>query len=301
MNNNRLAYLLLILTALFWAGNAIAGKLALGHISPMLLTAGRWLFAAAIMIAIGWRHLATDWPLIRRHWVLLTLLGAFGFTVFNVSFYTAFFYTTAINVSVEQAGMPMLIFLLNFLVFRHSATRFQVIGLAMTIIGIVLTATHGELSRILTLDLNVGDAIMLGACVVYAGYSVALRSKPAIHWMSMMIALTVSAFLTAVPFAAWEIASDNAIYPDLRGWLILLYVLIGPSLLSQAMFIRGVELIGANRAGLFINLVPIFGTIMAIVLLGEAFHAYHAIALALVFGGIWLAEKQNAASQGQVR
>lgn len=291
------AYALLMLTALFWGGNAVAGKLAVGHISPMVLTSGRWLLAFAVMATIGWRRFQADWPLVRDNWVLLSLLGVFGFTVFNVAFYIAFYYTTAINVSVEQAGMPMLIFLLNFLLFRKAATWAQIVGLAMSVIGILLTATHGEPARLLELDLNAGDAIMLVACLVYAGYAVALRFKPPIHWQTMMIALTGSAFLISIPFTIAEHLHGSIIWPDTRGWLILLYVVIGPSLLAQIFFIRGVELIGANRAGLFINMVPITGTLLSILILREQFHLYHAIALALVFGGIWLAERRGVSPQ----
>ena len=207
MNKRRMqrqAYLLLLLTTLFWGGNAIAGKLAVGHISPMVLTrcAGRWLLA--FMLAIGWRRFSADWSVIRQHWLLLSALGVFGFTVFNVALYSALTFTTAINVSIEQAGMPMLIFLLNFLFFRLKASWAQIVGLVMSIGGILLTASHGEPARLLALDLNFGDAIMLSACIVYSAYTVALRFKPAIHWQSLMIVLTGSAFVTAIPLTIAE-------------------------------------------------------------------------------------------------
>ncbi|MBX3597516.1 MAG: DMT family transporter [Rhizobiaceae bacterium] len=131
---------------------------------------------------------------------------------------------------------------------------------------------------------------MLVSSVVYSGYTIALRFKPQLHWVSLMIALTGSAFITSLPFAAGEFAMGYGQLPDTKGWLILLYVLIFPSLLAQILYIRGVEMIGANRAGLFINLVPIFGTLLSIILLGEDFYIYHAIALAMVFGGIAMAE-----------
>lgn len=284
------AYIYLLLTTLFWGGNSIAGKLAVGHISPMLLTAGRWGLAFLLILIIGWKSVKADWAVMRKHWLLLTLLGTFGFTIFNVALYTALTLTTAINVSIEQAGIPMLIFLLNFLFFRLKASGGQIIGLCLTLLGVALTASHGTLTRLLSLDLNHGDAIMLASILVYSGYTVALRFKPNIHWHSLMVALTGSAFLTSLPFVAAEFSIGSGIVRDLQGWTILLYVLIFPSLLAQVLYIKGVELIGANRAGLFINLVPIFGTLLSIILLGEEFHLYHAIALALVFGGIALAE-----------
>ncbi len=288
---NRKAYLLLTATTLFWGGNAVAGKLAVGHISPMLLTSARWIVALAIIGAVGWRRLAEDWHLVRRHIVLLSLLGTFGFTLFNVFFYTALLYTSAINVSIEQAAMPMLIFLFSFLAFRSRVAPGQFAGLFLSITGIALTASHGEFTRLLELDVNVGDALMLVGLLVYAGYSVALRYRPAMHWQSLMIVLCASAFATSVPFAIAEAWLGTAIMPDAIGWAVLAYVVIFPSILSQAFYIQGVHLIGANRAGLFFNLVPIFGTLLSIVILGEDFHLYHAFALALVFGGIWLAER----------
>ena len=288
---NRKAYLLLLLTTLFWGGNAIAGKLAVGHISPMLLTSGRWALALAIIGAIGWRQFAADWHLVRRNLPLLCLLGAIGFTLFNVALYSALIYTSAINVSVEQAGIAMLIFLFNFLFFRTQVSGLQMVGLLLSVIGIVLTASHGEPARLLELDVNFGDALMIIALIVYSAYTVLLRRKPPIAWQSMMIILCASAVVSSLPFTIAEFALGSGILPDMQGWLILAYVVIFPSILSQIFYIRGVELIGGNRAGLFINLVPIFGTLLSILILGEEFHAYHAFALALVFGGIWLAER----------
>jgi drug/metabolite transporter (DMT)-like permease len=149
---------------------------------------------------------------------------------------------------------------------------------------------------LLELDVNLGDAIMLLGSIVYAAYTVALRFRPSIHWQSLMIVLSFSGFITALPFVFLEMSLGSTFAPDLQGWMVLGYVVAFPSLLSQVFYIRGVEQIGANRAGLFINMVPIFGTLLSIVLLGETFYAYHAIALALVFGGIWLAESRSASA-----
>ncbi len=287
---HRQAYILLILTMLFWGGNAIAGKLALGHISPMLLTAARWGIAAAILVYLGRKRIAADWPAIRARLPFLMSLGFFGFTIFNVALYSALKYTSAINASIEQAGMPMLIFIVNFLLFGLRASAGQIIGFLLSIVGVAFTASHGAPLRLLQLEINFGDALMLVGVIVYSGYTVALRQKPDVHWQSLMIVLTGSAFVTTLPFVAAEFAYGAGILPDSQGWAIIGYTAIFPSVLSQVFYIRGVELIGANRAGLFINLVPIFGTLLSIIVLGEDFRAYHAIAMALVFGGIWLAE-----------
>ena len=286
----RNAYVLLVLTALFWGGNAVAGKLAVGHVSPMALTTLRWVFGLAMLLAIGWHQFVRDWPVARLRLPFLFLLGSLGFTAFNASLYSALTMTSAINVSIEQAAIPMIIFLINFLMFSQRATRLQLLGLALSVIGVALTASHGDLRRLAELDVNLGDALMIAAVIVYAGYTVALRFKPAIHWQSLMIILAGSALVSSLPFLAWEMQAGSFIFPDLRGWLVVAYTALFPSVLSQIFYIRGVEMIGANRAGLFINAVPIFGTLLSILILGEAFHLYHAVAMAMVLGGIWMAE-----------
>lgn len=287
---DRNAYVLLLLTTLFWGGNAVAGKLAVGHISPMLLTTLRWGLACVMLAAFGWPRLKADWAVIRKRLGYLTLLSSAGFTAFNLSLYSALLYTSAINVSIEQAGMPMLIFLANFILFHLRVSWAQIVGFVVSLAGVVLTAAHGEPARLLDLDVNFGDALMLIALVVYSGYTVALRFRPAVHWQSLMIVMCGAAAITSLPFSVGEYLYGAAILPDARGWAVVGFTALFPSILSQVFYIRGVELIGANRAGLFMNLVPIFGTLLSIVLLGEAFHAYHAVAMAMVLGGIAMAE-----------
>lgn len=187
----------------------------------------------------------------------------------------------------------MLIFLANFLVFGLSITRPQILGLVASSAGILLVASHGEPARILALEFNVGDAIQIAGGVAYAGYAVALRKKPALHWESLMIAMSAGALLASIPFTIAEIALGAVVYPDLTGWGVIFFTAIFPSVIAQAFFVKGVELIGANRAGLFINLVPIFGTLLSVLIVGESLRPYHGIAMALVFGGIWLAETKG--------
>ncbi|MER8396642.1 DMT family transporter [Mesorhizobium sp. M1348] len=287
---HRAAYLFLLFTTLLWGGNSVAGKLAVGHISPMTLVFLRWLLAVLILLPIGWGTLRQDWPVVRRHWLLLGGLGACGFAFFNTIFYTALNYTTAINVSIEQAAIPIVIIIANFVFFRLRVNGVQVIGVVLTIAGVAVTASHGDPRQLLRLDLNFGDAIMLVAVLCYSFYSVGLRLKPVIRWQSLMLALSVAALITSLPFFLWEIAAGKVIVPDTRGWAVAFYTAIGASVMSQIFYIRGNELIGANRAGLFINLVPIFGTLLSVLIVGETFQLYQALALALVLGGISLAE-----------
>lgn len=287
---HRRAYLFLLLTTLLWGGNSVAGKLAVGHVSPMTLVFLRWVLAVAILLPIGWRTIREDWPVVRKYWFVLAALGASGFTLFNTIFYTALNYTTAINVSIEQAAMPVLIIIANFFFFRLRVSWAQIAGVVLTIFGVILTACHGDPRRLLTLELNFGDAIMLVAVVLYSGYSVGLRLKPVMRWQSLMLSLAIAALITSLPFFMWEVAAGKVIVPDISGWVVIVYTAIGASVISQITYIRGNELIGANRAGLFINLVPIFGTLLSVLIVGETFQLYQALALVLVLGGISLAE-----------
>ncbi len=198
------AYLFLLTTALIWGGNAVAGKMAVGHVSPFLMTLIRWVIAFGLIITISVPQLRQDWPAIRRNWLYLLLMGATGFTGFNALLYTALHYTSAINAVIEQAGMPFVIFVANFFIFRMRATGGQVVGFLLTLSGIALTAANGDLQTLLSLKLNFGDLLMLFAVLVYAAYTVGLRFKPELHWKSMMAATAGGAMIAAIPLGVYE-------------------------------------------------------------------------------------------------
>jgi drug/metabolite transporter (DMT)-like permease len=284
-------FFILIIVACLWAGNAIAGKFAVGHVSPMMLTLMRWLFATIFLAPFAISDVRRQWSVVRAHLPMLFMLGALGFTGFNALFYWALNYTSAINVTIEQSAMPLVVFLGNFILFKLIPSRLQLLGFTLTLCGVVITICHGNLASLLQLDFNRGDALMILATLLYGGYTVALKYKPPLHWRAMMLVLAVSALLTAIPLALQEYRSGNMLLPDSRGFAVILYIAIFPSLIAQSLYMRGVEMIGGNRANLFINLVPVFGSVLAVVLLGEVFHSYHIIALALVVGGILLAER----------
>ena len=287
------AYLLLILTTLFWGGNAIAGRIAVGEISPMVLTCLRWVVVVAVMVPTTGRQLRAEWPVLRRHLPYIAGMGAFGFTAFNALFYAAAHHTTAVNLTIFQGSIPVLVLLGTVLFFRARILPLQILGMAVTIAGVVLVSVKGDLEILRTLALNIGDVWMLVACLFYAGYTLGLRRRPAVTGLVFFTALAVVAFLTSLPPLAYEMATGTLQWPTPMGWAVLLYVALLPSLLSQIFYIRGVELIGPARAGLFVNLVPVFGALLAVVLLGEPFAFYHALGLALVLGGIWLAERRR--------
>ncbi|SSC70030.1 unnamed protein product [Ciceribacter sp. T2.26MG-112.2] len=266
------------------------GKLAVGHVSPMVLNFSRWSIALIIICSISVPQLKKDWPELKRHWLLLLGYGAIGYTAFNGFLYTALKYTSAVNGAIEQGGIPVLIFILNFLLFRIPVSAVQILGFAISFVGVALTATRGDLDVLLSLALNFGDALLLLAVAAYAIYTIALRWKPAIHWKSLMAASALGGALTGLPLVLWEEANGTMILPDLAGMGMIAYAALFPSLISQVFYVLGVEGIGANRAGLFINLVPVFGTLLSLAVIGEALQPLHLIALSLVLGGIAIAE-----------
>ncbi len=291
-NPARLAYILLVLTTLFWGGNSVAGKMAVGEISPMLLTLARWVIAALLLAPFALTELRNDWPVIRKHWPLLVFYGAVGFTLFNVLLYAALTKTSAVNASIMQAAIPASVYLLNFAIFRIRVTRWQIIGFLVTLAGVAVVSTHRQIARLAALDLNGGDAMVLAAVVIYALYTICLRFKPLMDWKSLITILAVIAALSSLPFVWWEWKSGAMIVPTGTGLWVALYAGIFPSIVSQIFYIRGVELIGANRAGIFTNLIPIFGTALAVLILAEPLEGFHLVALLLVIAGIWLAERK---------
>jgi len=285
------AYILLSLATLLWGGNAVAGKLASSDWQPFTITSIRWLLAAVLLLPFALPHLKRDLPLLKSHWKILVALGAFGMALFNLMMYLALNYTTAINVSIEQASMPVMIMLANFVLFSQRNSSLQIIGLSCSIIGVLVTTTGGKPWLFFIEGLNLGDAIMMLACVFYAAYTIGLRWRPKVHWLTFMWMIAISAFAMTIPFLVWEIKQQPFSLPPLSGWLVMVYIIIFPTIVSQICYARGVELIGGNRAGQFINLVPIFGSILAILILSERFYWFHAVGLVMVVGGIWLAEK----------
>jgi len=288
-------YLILALTTLFWGGNVVAGKAAIGHVDPYTLITLRWVGAFLAILPFALAPIRRDWPVLREKWWLYLFYGAVGFTTFNVLVYVAAYFTSGVNNALDQVAINILVMLGNFVLFRTRVRAMQLVGVAITIVGVAVTATHGNLLRILSLDVNFGDALVLLACVAYAAYSIALRWRPTTHWMSFLVASFAGAIVGALVFQATLGGGFGALaaaIPTITplGWLIVLYTILLPSLVSQVLYVRGVELIGANRASLFINLIPLWGAIGSVLILGEVLEPYHFVAGALIVTGIVLAE-----------
>ena len=291
--------LMLTLTALFWAGNSVAGRLAVGHVSPLLLVFLRWVLVLAVMWPLYGRQVREHWPEIRPQLFRFVLMAMLGLTGFNALYYVAAHTTTAVNIGILQGSVPVIVLVAAFLTHGSRATFVQIAGVLVTALGVIVVATQGMPLAILHIDLNRGDLIILAACVLYALYTVALRDRPRMSGAAFFTLLVLISAVTSVPLVLAEAYVSGFSMPTWQGWLVTLYVAIFPSCLAQLLFLRGVDLVGPSRAGVFVNLVPVFTAMLAVVLIAEPFALFHAVALALVIGGIWLAERGRAGLGGK--
>ncbi len=288
-------YLLLVLCNLFWGFNVIAGKLAVGNIDPYSLMVLRWGGALLALLPFAITPLRRDWSTIRARWGIYLFYGAVGYATFNVLLYIAAYHTSGINMGLDQVTINIFVMAINFALFRTRVRALQLVGVALTIVGVGLTASHGDLARILALDVNFGDLLVILACIAYAVYSVALRWRPQTNWVSFLAVTFLFAALASLVFAATTGGGLDTLARSIAGitplgWLVAAYTVAFPSLISQLFYVRGVELIGANRASLFINLIPLFGAVGSVLILGESLEAFHLVAGALIVAGIVLAE-----------
>jgi drug/metabolite transporter (DMT)-like permease len=277
-------YLLLTLTSLFWSGNVVVGRFVAGHIPPITLSVIRWAGAVLILLPFAARYLARDWPVIRGHAGLLALLALTGFSAYNTMAYYGLQYTTAIHGLLLQSVTPLFVALWSFVLFRDRLTLRQAFGICVSLAGVVVIISRSSLDVLLTFAFNRGDIWIVVALLVYAFYAALLRLRPAMHPLSFLIVGMGGGALALLPAMALEIADGESA-------AVVAYVCIFPSLLAYMFLNRGIELIGANRAAPFIHLVPVFGSALAIVLLGERFEVYHAVGYGLVVAGITTATR----------
>lgn len=285
-------WLLLGLAMLFWAGNSVVGRAVNADIPPIGLAFWRWVTAAVVIAPLAWTHIRADWAELRRHRVLLAFLALLGLAGFNALLYTALHTTTALNTVLLQSATPPLIFVCSFILYRERPNLWQVAGLLVALAGVAVIVSLGRPQSLLSLQLNPGDGLMLIAVAGYALYSALLKRKPAVHPLSFLAATCfLSVLVLLPPYMAEVLAGYQMPLTGQTAWT-LAYVAVFPSILAYLFFNRGVELLGANRAGQFMNLMPGFGAILAVVFLHESLQAYHGLGLLLIAAGIVLSSRK---------
>ena len=285
-------YLLLAIAALCWSGNHIVGRAMSGHVPPLTVSALRWLLPALAMWPWAHPHLRRDWPVMRAHWKIMLWLGLTGGTVFTALQYIGLQYTVAFNVSVMNSLVPVLILASGALLFGDRISLRQIGGIALSSLGVMAIIAHGRFETLLNLGFNWGDLIILFNMLVFSVYAACLRRLPKLHPLSFLFALAVISTVSTAPFALWEAAAGYTLRFD---WLTLgsiAYVSVFSSVVAFIAWNRGVELIGANRSGPFLHLVPVCTAVVGGVLLGEHLAAYHVAGFVLIIAGVWLASQR---------
>jgi drug/metabolite transporter (DMT)-like permease len=285
-------YLLLALASLFWAGSTVLGRFIVGHIPPLTLAFVRWAGAFLIVLPFAAPHLLRDWQTIRRHLGLMTVLALTGVSSYNAMAYYGLQYTTAIHGLLLQSITPLFVALWTFALFDDRLRPYQAGGICISLAGVLVIICRGSLTLLTGFDFNHGDLWLLAGLFTYGFYTAWLRKRPPMHQLSFLAVSMGLGALLLLPAAAWEIASGRTFVLDAVNVATFVYVCVFPSVLGYLGLNRGIELIGANRAAPFIHLVPVFGSVMAILLLGERFELYHAVGYALVITGIVIATRK---------
>lgn len=285
------APLLLVLATLFWSLNFVLGRAVIELIPPIALSFWRWTVAFLIVLSFAWPHLQRgDFASLRAQWKLVAALGFLGVATFNALVYYGLHTTTVTNAVLLQSTMPVLIALGSFLIFRESVQPRALLAVAVSLVGVAVIVARGEWSVLRSLSIAPGDAWILLAVMFYALYSVLLRRRPAVHPLSFLAGTFAFGSLMLLPVYLWEHLRVAAIHWDLPTLAAIAYVGIFPSLLAYLCFNRSVELIGANRAGQFVHLMPVFGSALAALFLGERLQGFHLMGAVLIAAGIALAQ-----------
>ncbi len=287
-------WLLLSLCVLFWASNVVAARIAPGETSPTLLGGMRWFVASAIMLPLVWRSLKGQREVLKQHWLFILLSSGVGYTLYSVLFFGAGARTSGVNIAMLCSVVPAFTIVFAWIFLRMKAGPAIMAALVLTIAGALMVATRGDLSVLRNLEFNTGDIMMITASMMHAGYTVSLRNRPPVPPLVFFAVMGAVALLTSLPFMIGEFVTGEGLVPTWKGWAIIVYVGVFPTLLSQLFYMRGVELIGPQRTGLFYNFVPVSGALMAVAVLGEPFAWYHAVGFVLVLAGIVLAERWKA-------
>lgn len=284
--------LLMLLTGLFWAGNAIVARAVAGEVPPIGLAFWRWAVGALVVAPFAWPHVRRDLPAMLADWPIMLVLSALGIAFFNAGLYLAAQSTTALNIVMLQTTVPVLIVVASYVMFRDRVSSRQAIGIGISLAGALTLISHGNPEILTGLDFNGGDLWMLAAGVSYAIYTALLRRRPQVHGLSFLFASFVIGAALLAPFHAVEMAQGRPMPLNWHAVLAVGYVAVFASVVAYLAFNRSVELLGANTAGLAVHLVPVFGTILAIALLGERLHIYHLLGIALIACGILLATRK---------
>ena len=288
-------YFLLSCTVLFWSINWVIGRAVVGMVPPVALAFWRWTLAVLFMLPFAWPHLRSDWRRIRTHWRPILLLAVLGTGYHNLLSYLGLQYTTATNGVMLNSSIPVFILAIGWLFFGHRITLLQLAGLAISLCGVLAILARGQLAVLAAFQLNFGDLILLAAMVQWALYTLALKWRPGgIHPLAFLFTCAVIGVIAMSPAYAVELAMGRRIVWSWGVAGALFYVGLFPSFIGYIFWNRGVHEVGPGVAGLFVHLMPVFGSVLAWIFLDERLYAFHLAGIALILSGIFLTTRRTA-------
>ncbi len=282
------AYLILPIAGLCWGGNIVLARGVIHILPPVAFAFWRWTLAFLLLLPFAWRHARRDWPVARAGWKAMLTLGFTGIAGFNTLLYTAVHTTTAINGALIQTTMPGFIILMSVTVFGEKVTVRQWTGAAACVFGAALVVLHGDPTALYKLDFAFGDLLMVVAVVLYGIYSLLLGRRPPVHPLSLMVYTFAIGAAGLFPLYLWELLRTGGFAVTVEAALSIGYVALFPSIVAYFCWNRGIDIIGPNRGGLFICLIPVFASILAIAFLGEALRAYHIGGMLMILAGMFI-------------
>jgi drug/metabolite transporter (DMT)-like permease len=286
--NRGKSILLLFGAVLFWSGNNVVAKAIIADVPPFSFTFLRWLLASLILLPFTWSYVKRDWRKASRAWVRLFLIALLGICAFNTLLYMAVVTTSAVNVGLISSIFPAAIALFSWIILKVRLARVQMLGMLISFIGIILVIVRGDFAAITGLVFVEGDLLMLLGILCGAIYPVLLHDKPDIHPLSLLMIIILLGTLVSLPLYLFDLVQGRVVHINREVLAGLLYIAIFPSVLAYMLWNRGIEMVGANRAGLYLNLIPILTAAMAAAFLGETLSWYHFAGLFLVICGMVL-------------
>jgi drug/metabolite transporter (DMT)-like permease len=298
-HHRALPWALLTASALLWAGNWVASRGIRETMPPLALTFWRWLPVALLLAPIAIPALRGRWGMLRQHWRIILLLGAAGVPLFTSFVYIGLQTTEAVNAVILNSSVPIFTLLCSWVIDREAATGRQIAGLAISLAGIMVIVSRGDPVQLLHLQFHRGDAWILLAMPFWGIYSVLLKRRPkGLDGLPLLWVLSIVGLVLLLPFYAAETVFDRAPRLTWGSAGTVLYLGIFASVIAYSCWNEGVVRVGANRAGFMIHLLPVFGTVLAIVFLGETFHFFHAVGIATILVGVFVATAAQSASSG---
>jgi drug/metabolite transporter (DMT)-like permease len=288
-----LAYGLLALAPLCWAGNHIVGRFIAGQVPPGGLAVFRWLVTCVVLLPFAAQHWRRDWPALRAGGVPMVLLALTGGGIFGTLQYVGLNYTTALNVAMFNSLVPVCIILANLAIFRERVHRVQIEGIIISLLGVLTIIAKGDWQRLSALNFNGGDILVIANMMLFGVYSSCLRLKPNIHWLTFTLVLALVSGIANLPFAAWEMAHGNTLQANTMTAVAILYAGIFSSAVAYAAWSIGVARIGSGRSGAFLHLIPLYGAGLSSLFLGEHIQPFHLVGIAAILTGVTLAARRG--------